>query len=132
MELKEFNKTTLESRETQAKALWGKTEAYREYEEKSAGRSRQTQQTLGEGLMALFAKLGNLRQYAPDSAPVQSWVRELQSYITAHYYTCTPQILAGLGEMYAGGGSMTENIDAAGGPGTGEFARDAIRVFCGK
>jgi len=25
---------------------------------------------------------------------------------------------------------MTENIDAAGGKGTGEFAREAIRIYC--
>ena len=57
-------------------------------------------------------------------------MKELQSYFTEHFYTCTPQILQGLAQMDAGGGSMTENIDAAGGKGTAEFARDAIVAYC--
>ena len=48
----------------------------------------------------------------------------------AKIYTCTKPILMGLGQMYAGGGSMTENIDHAGGAGTGEFARQAIDFYC--
>ena len=80
--------------------------------------------------MELFAELGTLKKLSPESPEVQAWVRQLQNYITEHFYNCTPQILQGLGEMYAGGGSMTENIDAAGGIGTGEFAREAIRIFC--
>ena len=80
--------------------------------------------------MELFTKLGSMKDLSPDSPEVQAWVKELQSYITEHFYTCTPQILQGLGEMYAGGGSMTENIDAAGGTGTGAFALEAIKVYC--
>jgi hypothetical protein len=80
--------------------------------------------------MDLFAQLGKLKDQDAGSDAVQNWVKKLQAYITEHFYTCTPQILMGLGEMYAGGGSMTENIDAAGGKGTGAFARDAISIYC--
>ena len=80
--------------------------------------------------MELFTTLGTMKELSPDSPEVQSWVKGLQNYITEHFYTCTPQILQGLGEMYAGGGSMTENIDAAGGTGTGAVAREAIKVYC--
>ena len=44
-------------------------------------------------------------------------------------HTCTDQILAGLGQMYAAGGDMTDNIDAAGGKGTADFASKAIREY---
>lgn len=114
----------------QAETLYGKTEAWQEYKQKAKGRSREKEQALGDGIMELFTKLGDMKQLSPDSAEVQSWVKELQDYITEHFYNCTPQILKGLGEMYAGGGSMTENIDAAGGPETGEFAREAIAIYC--
>lgn len=132
MDITKFDHRNPEEYASQAKALWGKTDAYREYEKKSAGRTKADNQALGDGLMALFARLGTLRQLDAASEPVQVWVAELQDYITAHYYTCTKPILKGLGEMYAGGGSMTENIDKAGGHGTGAFARDAIRIFCGE
>ena len=55
--------------------------------------------------------------------------KKLQDYITEHFYTCSAKILQGLGRMYAGGGELTENIDAAGGTGTSEFASKAIDIF---
>ena len=114
----------------QAETLYSKTEAWQEYRQKANGRSKAQEQALGEGIMELFTKLGAMKELSPESSEVQAWVKDLQTYITEHFYTCTPQILKGLGEMYAGGGSMTENIDAAGGKGTGEFALEAIKVYC--
>ena len=80
--------------------------------------------------MGLFRELGTMRDQTADSETVQTWVKKLQGFISEHYYTCTTPILMGLGQMYAGGGSMTENIDHAGGAGTGEFAMQAITVYC--
>ena len=120
----------IDDHSAQAEALYGKTEAWQEYRTKAKDRSKEQEGALGAGLMDLFAKLGTMKHLPADSAEVQAWVKELQGYISQNYYNCTTQILRGLGEMYAGGGSMTENIDAAGGPGTGEFARDAIRIYC--
>ena len=130
MAFKDWDSKKIKEYDAQAKTLYGKTDAYKEYTRKSAGRSQEQQKSLGDGLMDLFARLGELREFAPESPEVQSWVKQLQGYITEHYYTCTPQILKGLGQMYAGGGSMTENIDAAGGKGTGEFACKAIEIYC--
>ena len=130
MAFKDWDSKKIKEYDTQAKTLYGNTDAYKEYTRKSAGRSQEQQKSLGDGLMDLFARLGELREFAPESPEVQSWVKQLQGYITEHYYTCTPQILKGLGQMYAGGGSMTENIDASGGKGTGEFACKAIEIYC--
>ena len=130
LKFKNWDPKKIDEYSTQAETLYGKTEAWQEYQQKAKGRSKAQEQALGDGLMDLFAKLGGMKNLDPECAEVQAWVKQLQSYITANYYNCTPQILAGLGEMYAGGGSMTENIDAAGGPGTGEFAREAIRIYC--
>ena len=114
----------------QAENLYGKTDAWKEYKGKTENRTKEQERSLGDGLMGLFAELGTMKDLSPESTEVQAWVKQLQDYISANYYRCTNQILAGLGEMYAGGGSMTENIDAAGGAGTGEFAREAIRIYC--
>ena len=130
MDFEQFDAKKMDDYSAQAKTLWGKTDAYREYEVKSRGRSKETDKALGDDLMGLFRELGTMRDQAADSEAVQAWVKKLQSFITEHYYTCTKQILMGLGQMYAGGGSMTENIDHAGGAGTGEFARQAIEVYC--
>ena len=82
--------------------------------------------------MALFAELGALRGENPGSEAVQQVVAAIQQFITDHYYTCTREIFRGLGQMYAAGGEMTDNIDAAGGEGTAALARDAIEIYCSK
>ena len=130
MDYKNFDHKKIDDYSAQAKALWGKTDAYKEFEQKSAGRSKDTEKAIGNDLMDLFVQLGTLRNQAPGSEAVQNWVAQLQAFITDHYYNCTKPILQGLGEIYAGGGSMTENIDNAGGQGTGAFAKAAIDIYC--
>ena len=130
LKFKNWDPKKIDEYSAQAETLYGKTEAWKEYSEKAKGRSKGQEQALGAGIMELFTRLGAMKELSPDSGEVQAWVKELQSYISEHFYNCTPQILQGLGEMYAGGGSMTENIDAAGGTGTGEFACQAIMAYC--
>ena len=80
--------------------------------------------------MAIFAHFGTIRHLSPESVEAQQAVKQLQSFITEHYYTCTKPILKGLGQMYIAGDTMTENIDKAGGEGTAQFAHEAIEIFC--
>ena len=127
-----FDYKKIDDYSAQAKTMWGKTEAWKEFEQKSKDRTGEAAKALGDEMMALFTKVGRLRDQDPGSETVQAWVAELQAFITEHYYTCTKPMLKCLGEMYAGGGSMTENIDNAGGKGTGEFAKAAIDIFCGE
>ena len=130
MNFKPFDTTRQDRYAAEAKAKWGKTDAYKEFAQKTAGQSAQDQQSAGEGLMAIFTEIGKIRSLSPESAEAQALVAKLQQYITDHFYTCTPQILRGLGQMYIAGDEMTRNIDTAGGPGTAEFAHKAIEFFC--
>ena len=129
MNFEGFNPDKMDDYSAQAKTLYGKTDAYKEYERKSKNRSKEQEQNLGGQVMDFFARLGSMRPCAPDSEQAQSWAKELQAFLTANYYTCTPQILQCLAESYAGGGSMTENIDHAGGEGTGAFAKEVIEAY---
>ena len=126
-----FDNSKFEQYKTEAKAKWGNTDAYKEFSEKTAGQSEAQELSVAEGLMAIFTELGAIRDTAPDSAEAQALVKKLQDYITAHYYTCTKQILKGLGYMYIAGDEMTDNINKAGGEGTAQFAQKAIEVYCG-
>lgn len=126
-----FDETKLEAYAREARAKWGQTQAYKEFEEKTAGQTQARLQETGEALMDHFRRLGALRHMSPGAGEVQTLIGELRDFITRHYYTCTPQILRGLGQMYAAGGEMTENIDKAGGPGTAAFANAAIEIYCG-
>ena len=122
----------------QAKAAWGTTPAYKEFEQKSKGRTREDDQNIAQGLMDIFAEFGAIKDTDlgtdkgtdPASAEAQALVKKLQDYITQHFYNCTNEILSGLGRMYAGGGDFTKNIDSYGGEGTAEFVHQAIEVYC--
>ena len=112
----------------QAKLLYGKTDAYQEYAQIAKSRTADQEKDLGSQVMDFFARLGKMRPCEPDSDAALTWAKELQAFFTAHYYNCTPQILRSLAESYAGG-SMTENIDKAGGTGTGTFAKEVIDAY---
>lgn len=129
LNFKPFDKSKEEEYAAQAKAKWGNTDAYKEFEKKTQGQSAEQMKSTGDALMEIFAQFGAIRHTAPDSAEAQALVNKLQNFITAHYYTCTPQILRGLGQIYVTGDSMTENIDKAGGEGTAEFANKAIEIY---
>lgn len=132
MDFSVFDTKKMDEYAKQAKETWGKTEAYKEFEEKHKNYSEKEDQRLQVEFMNLFVKFGKLKNMDAGCEDVQNLVKKLQDFITEHFYTCTHQILACLGKMYSGGGSMTENIDAAGGVGTAEFAAKAIEIYCTK
>lgn len=131
LDFSEFDVKKIDEYEEQAKATWGTTPAYKEYEVKSAGRTSEDNRVLAVGLMNIIAELGKLRSMKPSDEKVQMKVRELQNYITENYYTCSDEILLSLGRAYSGGGSMQHNIDKTAGEGTAEFASQAIEYYCG-
>ena len=130
MSFKTFDKQKIDSYKKEAKKKWGDTEAYHEYEKKASGYSDEKQELIAKNLMMIFKEFGDNKEASPADSKVQALVRKLQDYITDNYYSCTKQILMELGKMYAAGGEMTDNIDAVGGKGTGEFAAKAIIEYC--
>lgn len=132
LEFDNWDPKKIDEYQAQAETLYGQTEAWQEYQRKAKDRTREQAQAVNNTFMAFFVTLGNLRHLSPGSEEVQAWVKALQEFFTENFYTCTNQILLGLGQLYAGGGSLTENIDAAGGKGTAEFAYQAIKFYCGE
>ena len=130
MSFEEFDPKKPEEYAAEAKAAWGDTAAYREYEEKTQGRTGEEDRDLAGRMMEIFRDFGRIKDRDPSSGEAQALVKKLQDFILAHYYTCTKEILSGLGQAYAAGGEFTANIDAAGGQGTAAFAAEAIKVFC--
>ena len=118
--------------ETEARERWGGTEAYREHEKKTKGYTKEKWAEANDGLMAIFAEFATCKANGatPSSAEAQAVVAKLQSHITDNYYTCTDEILAGLGRMYVADERFKKNIDKYG-DGTAEFAAEAIAVKLG-
>jgi len=106
----------------EVKKRWGDTEAYREFERRAPG------DDAAKGLMGIFSRLGELKGLPPEDSAVQAEISRLQKYITGNYYTCTDEILYGLGEMYSADPRFKESIDNAGGEGTASFVTKAIRT----
>ena len=119
--------------ETEARSRWGNTDAYREHEQKTKNYTNEKWAEANEGLMAIFAEFAACKQSdaEADSVDAQALVAKLQAHITDNYYTCTDDILAGLGKMYVADERFKKNIDKYG-EGTAKFASDAIEVYCRK
>ena len=117
--------------ETEAKQRWGETEAYKEHAEKTAKYTKNKWQAVNDGLMVIFTKFAECMKngQTADSDDAQALVKELQNYITENYYTCTNQILAGLGKMYIADERFKTNIDKNG-DGTAAFVSRAIEIYC--
>lgn len=130
MDFKAFDNKDIEEYSARAKELWGGSEAYKEYQQKSSGRSEKEEKEFGSMMMDIFSGFRDVMDQGASSQAAQQKVRELQKFITEHYYKCTNEILMGLGQMYGCGGEFTENIDAHAGDGTAAFAAEAIRIFC--
>ena len=114
----------------EARSRWGATEAYREHEQKTKNYTKEKWAEANDGLMAIFAEFAACKDSGvrADSAEAQALVAKLQAHITANYYTCTDDILAGLGKMYVADERFKKNIDKNG-EGTAQFASEAIAIL---
>ena len=116
--------------EIEARERYGNTAAYREHEQKTKNYTKEKWAEANDGLMAIFAEFSACKDSgaSADSNEAQALVAKLQAHITANYYTCTEEILAGLGKMYACDERFKKNIDKYG-EGTAEFAAAAIEIY---
>ena len=115
----------------EARERWGDTDAYREHEQKTKNYTKEKWTEANDGMMAIFAEFVACKASgaSADSDEAQALVAKLQAHITVNYYTCTDEILAGLGKMYVADERFKKNIDKYR-EGTAEFASQAIAVFC--
>lgn len=132
LSFKPFDTSKLDEYAAQAKASWGETPQWKEYERKWADRPKEDEAIMGERLMELFVPFGNMAAQGADPAneEARAQVAAIQAFITENAYTCTNEILAGLGRAYGSGGDFTRNIDEVAGPGAAEFAAAAIERYC--
>ena len=119
--------------ENEVRSRWGNTDAYREHEKKTKNYTKEKWAEASDGMMAIFAEFAACKDsgMGADSYEAQSMVAKLQAHITANYYTCTDEILAGLGKIYVADERFKKNIDKYG-EGTTEFLAEGIRIYVEK
>ena len=131
MDFKAFDTGKIDEYAERAKAEWGDTPEYKEFEKRDAMRTPDQQKEAMEQMMGLFVEFGAMKDGVPGAPEAQAQVKKLQDFISANFYQCSDEVLAGLGQMYGAGGEFTDNIDAAAGEGTALFASQAIAAYCG-
>lgn len=123
MNFSTFDKTEIKKYADEAKQKWGCTDAYKEYIQKHYDSADKT-----DKLMQIFAEIGKIKHLSPYCEEAQNLIKKLQNFITENYYTCTDEILKGLGQMYISDERFKKSIDNAGGAGTAEFTAKAIEA----
>ena len=125
--------TARQKYEAEAKQRWGATDAYKESQAKTAGYSKDKWNDILVGMNGIFAEFAEWKKCgeSADNETAQRLVKKLQDYITANFYHCTDDILAGLGQMYICDERFKNNIDSHG-EGTAEFVSEAIKIYCKK
>ena len=105
---------------------WGSTDAYKESQQRNTDFSQAA--SLLDAVFEEFAELDR-SGISPDDEAAKVQVEKLQRCITDNFYTCTNEILAGLGQMYAADVRFKNNIDKHG-EGTAEFVSQCIKSYC--
>lgn len=130
MDFHAFDKSEMDAYTKEAKERWGHKDAYQEFEQKTAHYQKADWNMKNQVLTEQFTAFGKLLDRAPESEKVQDQVAKLQQVITDSFYTCTKEILAGLGQMYIADERFAKTIDTAGGAGTTAFVGKAIEIYC--
>ncbi|WP_253289258.1 MerR family transcriptional regulator [Lachnoclostridium sp. MSJ-17] len=105
---------------------WGSTDAYKESQQRNTDFSQAA--SLLDAVFEEFAELDR-SGISPDNEAAKIQVEKLQRCITDNFYTCTNEILAGLGQMYVADVRFKNYIDKHG-EGTAEFVSQCIKSYC--
>ena len=118
--------------EKEVRERWGDTEAYKESAQRAADYDLADWNELSAGMDAIMAGFAELKAegVAARDASARLQVERLKSFITEHMYTCTDEILAGLGQMYVADERFKNNIDKHG-ENTAAYVSECIKSYCG-
>jgi DNA-binding transcriptional MerR regulator len=111
----------------EARERWGDTEAYRESARRAAAYTKADWEQIrreGEEIDASFVALMKTGK-PPGSSEARAVAERHRAHISKWFYPCTPEIHAGLGQMYLADPRFTRNIDRAA-PGLAAYMARAI------
>jgi len=123
-----FKDPKLKEYQEEARQRWGGSDAYAESERRTCGYTKQDWTALKDEMGAVTTGLANVMGQDPGSPAVQEKVGAWFDLINQRFYTCTPEIFRGLGEMYVADPRFTETYENVK-PGMAEFMRDAMAIF---
>ncbi len=133
MDFQAFDNSQMEAYKEEVRQRWGATAAYAESATRTAAYTAADWHDLQQGMEVILADFAAAKAAGEvaDGEIAEGLAARLQAFITDTQYTCTDEILLGLGEMYVADERFTANIDRHG-AGTAAYIREAIRHFCGE
>ena len=131
--VKAFDNSKFESYKAEAQERWGNTDAYKEHAEKTKNYGMDKWSSLASDMDFIFREFSICMKNGlePGSEEPQSLVKKLQNHITENYYSCTKEILSGLGQMYVADERFKKNIDKHA-DGTAAYVCEAISHYSKK
>lgn len=112
----------------EAEEQYGHTDAYRQSAKRTSRYSKDDWAKISHEANQIYQGFLETMSLSPDHVTVQKLVLDWKNHITNHYYTCTNDILAGLGEMYIADERFKNNINQNG-EGIADRMCEAIRIF---
>ena len=132
MSLQEFDPSAVEKQRREyaeeARKRWGTTDAYRESEKRTAAYTAGDWDAVKAETDEVFSGFAKLVGHDPVSPEVREMVTKWRDLISARFYRCTDEILAGLGEMYLADERFAKTLNAFG-EGTAALMSEAMRRF---
>jgi DNA-binding transcriptional MerR regulator len=113
--------------EDEAEERWGGTDAYAESKKRTDTYTKADWEAIRAEVEDIYSRFVSLIESGiePDSAAAREVVDAHRQHITDRFYDCSPEIHAGLGQMYVGDPRLMENIDRAG-DGLAAYMSEAI------
>lgn len=112
-----------------ARQKYGNSEAYKESRKKTSRYTEDDWAAITAKGNEIDARIAALMDKEPSDPTVQAAIEDKRQHITDNFYTCTPEIFRGLGDMYVSDKRFTANIDKVR-PGLAEFLQKAMRIYC--
>ncbi|HEY9898866.1 MAG TPA: MerR family transcriptional regulator [Pantanalinema sp.] len=123
-----FNDSKLVAYREEAKARWGHGDAWKESEKRTSRYGKEDWLTVKAELQAISQNLAALMDRDPADPVVQEGVGRWWNMINERFYTVTPEIFRGLGNMYVADPRFTATYEKVK-PGMAQFMQQAMRIY---
>ena len=102
--------------EEEARQRWGGSEEYAQSALRMSSYTKQDWETIQAEAAGIYADFHALQQQgiAPESPEAAAAVKAHREHISRWFYECSPEIHAGLGQMYVADQRFADNIDKSG------------------
>ena len=116
--------------EEEAADRWGDSDAYQQSARRTSAYTADDWKRIMAESADIYRRSAELASAGADGAGADAaaLVEDHRAHISAHFYECTPEIHAGLGQMYVADERFTATIDEAG-PGAAAFLSEAIGAY---